>query len=43
MKAALGTIPDKYVYSAYLGERSLASIYQGTTKSGRTTPSVSPV
>ncbi len=32
MKAALGTIPDKYVYSAYLGERPLASIYQGTTK-----------
>lgn len=32
MKAALGTISDKYVYSAYLGERPLASIYQGTTK-----------
>lgn len=32
MKAALGTIPDKYVYSAYLGESPLASIYQGTTK-----------
>lgn len=32
MKAALGPIPDKYVYSATIGETPLSSIYQGTTK-----------
>ena len=32
MKAALGTIPDKYIYSVYLGDRPLSSIYQGHNK-----------
>lgn len=32
MKAALGTIPDKYVYSACHGDRPLASIYHGKEK-----------
>lgn len=32
MKAALGAIPDKYIYSAYLGEQPLASIYHGKEK-----------
>lgn len=32
MKAALSAIPDKYIYSAYVGDRPLASIYHGKEK-----------
>lgn len=32
MKAALGHIPDKYIYSAFVGGTPLAAIYQGTKK-----------